>query len=472
MARPSKDRASSRGRARTRPRTDQRGVAAIATGLATPSLAYAIGLDDWRRLAAIGITAGLTVVLIGPVATAAQDLRTSLHFSGEESKGSDLDATRRFEHRLGLWATVAAVGVLVVSVCFAAATGTDVSTFFRLTGSGVAVAAAAAVLGALLGFLFAIPRAAQPDTTTGGAKARYLANTNLEQISDWITKILVGLGLVQIGSSASALARLGNAIGPVLGDTRGSPEFGLTLCIFGAGMSFLLMYMWTRVRLVRELELAGRDVEAIAREVVAEVVAQGSSTDAVALSRVERQLTGKDPPSQTDLIESLRDASKATLVQLYQRSEDQRSRTWRAPESKQEHDRTIPVFRALIANDPELRFHRHFGSLGFALKDAEHSDLVAAIDALSTAIKIRGDTKHGFALYEWNRAACRILHTSAAPGFPVAGTENDSLIEVDLRVAASSLGRSLFAPPTDDDAAVAAVAEWLQAKGLDFAALF
>lgn len=71
-------------------------------------------------------------------------------------------------------------------------------------------------VGALIGFLFGIPRVLQQDvipvskpapsgvtatspTTESSIDSYSLkVNTNLEQISDWLTKIFVGLGLVQL----------------------------------------------------------------------------------------------------------------------------------------------------------------------------------------------------------------------------------------------------------------------------------
>ena len=54
------------------------------------------------------------------------------------------------------------------------------------------------LIGGLVGFLFGIPRAVQGSTAPTGA-AQYQANTNLEQVSDWLTKIIVGVSLVEIG---------------------------------------------------------------------------------------------------------------------------------------------------------------------------------------------------------------------------------------------------------------------------------
>lgn len=63
----------------------------------------------------------------------------------------------------------------------------------------LSVAGAALFGGAITGFLFAIPRSGtyrhRPGQENDGSW--YDDNTNLEEISDWITKIMVGLTLVQ-----------------------------------------------------------------------------------------------------------------------------------------------------------------------------------------------------------------------------------------------------------------------------------
>lgn len=70
----------------------------------------------------------------------------------------------------------------------------------QVAAFGLLLALASVMVGVLVGFLFGIPRALQ-NAGTGGAEAgwgRYSTNTNLEQISDWLTKILVGVGLVEL----------------------------------------------------------------------------------------------------------------------------------------------------------------------------------------------------------------------------------------------------------------------------------
>lgn len=162
-------------------------------------------------------------------------------------------------------------------------------------GKGPIAAAAICVLifetafasGALLGFLFGMPRVlsqetspaptadeqAQADNPAMGRappqpqlassktrKSRFLqSNTNLERISDWLTTLLVGAGLVQIHNVNDALLRFRVYLGEtaaVFPNEDGTfsagiiPMIGPIVLIFGAALGFLYMYISTRLVLV------------------------------------------------------------------------------------------------------------------------------------------------------------------------------------------------------------------------------
>ena len=106
--------------------------------------------------------------------------------------------------------------------------------------------------GGLLGFLFGIPRTLQSETSET-VITRYKANTNLEEISDWVTKIIVGVGLVQIGRALPALSRLAASLKAPLGGQASSPAFGLSLVIVNVLLGFLFFYLWTRSLLTPNL---------------------------------------------------------------------------------------------------------------------------------------------------------------------------------------------------------------------------
>ncbi len=129
-------------------------------------------------------------------------------------------------------------------------------------------AGASLACGILVGFLFGIPKASQDGSAQplasppagGGLKA----NTNLEQISDWLTKIIVGVGLVQLTKIPPALRSLADYLSSGFG-TQTAPNVGplvpsavvmTIICYFGI-FGFLLGYLWARIYLMKEFSEDG-----------------------------------------------------------------------------------------------------------------------------------------------------------------------------------------------------------------------
>lgn len=134
----------------------------------------------------------------------------------------------------------------------------------RALGGGLIVAATFAVGGGLLGFLFGIPKlltsgaAADPDDRSATSTAGYAPNTNLEQVSDWLTKILLGAGLTQIGSLPHRLRQLGDALAPAVGGGSGAAGFAASLAVYFTILGFLAGWLLTRLLLARALSAADR----------------------------------------------------------------------------------------------------------------------------------------------------------------------------------------------------------------------
>lgn len=64
-------------------------------------------------------------------------------------------------------------------------------------GVGLYLCGASTLVGGMIGFLFGVPRknlAAEANNNRLAGRS-YTPNTNLEHISDWLTKIIVGVGL-------------------------------------------------------------------------------------------------------------------------------------------------------------------------------------------------------------------------------------------------------------------------------------
>ncbi|MEU9133212.1 hypothetical protein AB0D08_34830 [Kitasatospora sp. NPDC048540] len=131
-------------------------------------------------------------------------------------------------------------------------------------GGGLMVAATFAVGGGLLGFLFGVPRlltsgaAAHPEDPAATSTASYAPNTNLEQVSDWLTKILLGAGLTQIGTVPQRLRELGRALAPVVGGGPGSAGFAAALGVYFSVVGFLSGWLLTRLLLAKALSAADR----------------------------------------------------------------------------------------------------------------------------------------------------------------------------------------------------------------------
>lgn len=126
-----------------------------------------------------------------------------------------MNANARMTARLAWGALCIALAGMVVLTGFAA-----IEKSWLVLIIGALVAFSASTLGTLGGFLFGLPRynptstiAAPVDVTTEtsqlnanledrtrAASSTFMPGNNLEQISDWLTKLLLGAGLTQLGS--------------------------------------------------------------------------------------------------------------------------------------------------------------------------------------------------------------------------------------------------------------------------------
>lgn len=129
-------------------------------------------------------------------------------------------------------------------------------------GKLIGYMAAAISMTALLGLVFGIPRA-RTDADPRSA-SRFSNNSNLEQISDWLTKILVGAGLVQLAAAPAALRALGDYLGAGM-NIANSAALTVAFVVYGSGIGFLAGYLWARLRLRVMLETNEKDAEDAAR---------------------------------------------------------------------------------------------------------------------------------------------------------------------------------------------------------------
>src|SRR5215472_7369832 len=141
----------------------------------------------------------------------------SLRISSMVKELQQIDFRRKRSLKITSLYLIAWFGLGVVCLAFYSLTACGTESCFlaivRLFSVGMMHAGGASSLGGLTGFLFGIPRTLAPRTKTerdsiGTAEKSIISgngpdvpsqsvNTNLEDISDWLTKILVGVSLVQ-----------------------------------------------------------------------------------------------------------------------------------------------------------------------------------------------------------------------------------------------------------------------------------
>lgn len=214
----------------------------------------------------------------------------------------------------------AGLGLLLIVVVAFTGAGPSVLGLLLTTAAGSLAA------GIAFGFLFGVPKA-DPEKTTG----RYLPNTSLEQISDWLTKLIIGATLVQLGA-------IGSALGSFFQDVAGSMGTGVNavipgaIAIYFAVLGFMGSWLLTRLRLARAFSVADQALATLTRqyrelEVQRQAAEEQGDTDEVErldgelerLRAVLNALTGDmmairqlEPPSEgrTRRLEAIYDAQR------------------------------------------------------------------------------------------------------------------------------------------------------------------
>lgn len=120
-----------------------------------------------------------------------------------------------------------------------------IANFFLIGGASF-------VGGGLLGFLFGIPKIIQSNNSVN----TYKANTNLEQISDWLTKILLGVGLTQIDEITAWIGQVSNYAAQDMTMIGDESAFIASLIVYFIVCGFLDGYLATRIILPRVFERA------------------------------------------------------------------------------------------------------------------------------------------------------------------------------------------------------------------------
>ncbi len=121
---------------------------------------------------------------------------------------------------------------------------------------------APAGLGAAFGFLFAVPRPrAYGEAGPEGEPREAYQPSPIEQIADWLTKIIVGVGLVEYAAIRDALFRSARFVGQGLGGRERDVTLALGALLYFGTLGLLTAYLSTRLYLNRALGAADRQTD-------------------------------------------------------------------------------------------------------------------------------------------------------------------------------------------------------------------
>jgi len=206
------------------------------------------------------------------------------------------------------------MGVWMVSLIFAGLFFCGIVAFSELGksvfGTLALIGMATLTGGFFLGFLFGIPRVLQEaDHTqkqTGPARYQQRVNTNLEQISDWLTKIIVGVGLVELKDAPGFIWHVSQRLSTSFAQDPKAPcpsevpcfSMAAVVCVdllFFGVLGILFGYLITRLYFASAFGRADQDSDA----------ARGFQTGSVPASEVPAA-SGPGPASPgTESLESV-----------------------------------------------------------------------------------------------------------------------------------------------------------------------
>jgi tetratricopeptide (TPR) repeat protein len=206
---------------------------------------------------------------------------------------------------LGAW-LVAGIATLSLSALSFLIKDQNITNSLTLLGNGAMLSLAFAAIGGLIGFLFGIPRRlAVPSRSSNDAKSSDSTShtaeqggtdwgTNLEQVSDWLTKIILGAGLTQLVKVPGLLRRLGDYFGPSFNN---KPFLPLVIVLGSLIFGFFAGYLLTQLFLVQALDAAGKAFLKDAVNVAGNFERMGKFTAATATLEGALSSLGPDTPS-------------------------------------------------------------------------------------------------------------------------------------------------------------------------------
>ena len=293
-------------------------------------------------------------------------------------------------------------GAAAILIVFSLHHGSQFRNLAGLLGLSGLVAVASLITGATMGLLFGIPRANRerqsaagttgdsattesssvergtpasvPASAKGSAQQPlFRSNTNLEEISDWLTKIIVGLGLAHLAQIPGYVRRLTTFVsgsGGVPGSDAFTPNVALAVMVAFGGCGFLLGYLMTRLFLQGALGRVENESQMQLLRLVDEAGSTAGSATASAAASEDKKSPSSKGSDASPLTES--EVARAIRAETISKSVDARTlaaeiqrlareyeglRVTRPPGAERKHamERVVAQMRSLgLAAEPLL----------------------------------------------------------------------------------------------------------------------
>lgn len=243
---------------------------------------------------------------------------------------------RSLKDRIDRWIAWTLLAGIFATCLFGLASGAKVgagTTMGHYLGLLIAlsISGGALAIGAMAGFLFGLPRAltsgevrelarlnsssadaqdgdgsnAQSSRSAAAARTAqsiaggFGANTNLERISDWLTTIIVGIGLANLQGLPKAVERFGEKTDAYF--AFGGNAFGIGAGFFFVIFGFLMSYISTRTKLMLIFTENERDKQSIDQGALdlAKAIVAAASTSPLPQIQVPVTTTGLQSTATT-----------------------------------------------------------------------------------------------------------------------------------------------------------------------------
>jgi len=285
--------------------------------------------------------------------------------------------------------------ILVSTIIIAASkyqSGLAAPNLFTFAGIGLLVGATGFAAGGFLGFLFGVPKMRSNDDSDRGREVD--SNTNLEQVSDWLTKIIVGVGLVEFQSINGALLDFASTVdSTMVGGSavmRHGAGFTANLILVGSAIAgFLAAYLKAKTDLMDAFgtpldKMRNNFGEAVAEHLISDVGREALNRPHVDPERCSRDAAAKmiqfiQPGTEDAKLHELLGLSHAILGN-YRASGDALRKAADLLKDGQKDDLPALAARAMaIAGDPTSA--RSISQASYKAADLASSDSKARIFA-------------------------------------------------------------------------------------------